>query len=100
MGTGRNIVGVGHDSFAIHEISTNLDFMLTKIAFRKLREVFFSTEVKQDSSMVGNVFLYGLRVDVDVVHVHVRETTAVRGDTFAIFKCTRLSSCRRENQSE
>ena len=66
------------DPFAIHEISTKLYFALAKRAFLVLREEFLSSEVKQNSSKVGKVFVQGSRVDDDVVDVHVCETTAVR----------------------
>ena len=66
------------DPFAIHEISTKLDFALAKRAFLELREEFLSSEVNQNSSKVGKVFVHGSLVDDNVVDVYVRETTAVR----------------------
>ena len=68
---------VRFDPFAIHEISTKLDFALDKRAFLELREEFLSSEVKQNSSKIGKVFVQGSRVDDNVVDVHVCETTAV-----------------------
>ena len=45
---GHNLVGVRFDPFAIHEISTKLDFALAKRAFIELREEFLSSEVEQN----------------------------------------------------
>ena len=64
--------------FAIHEISTKLYFALTKRASCELRKEVLSSDVKQNSSKVGKVFVHGSRVDDDVVYVHIRKTTAVR----------------------
>ena len=77
------------DPFAIHEISTKLDFALAKRAFLEIRKEFISSEVKQNSSKVGKVFVQGSRVDDDVVDVHVCETTAVREEVVhGALKCT------------
>ena len=75
---GRNLVGVRFDPFAIHKISPKLDFALSKTAFREVREKCLSSEVKQNSSNVGKVFVQGTRLDDDVIDGHICETTAVR----------------------
>ena len=86
---GLNLVVVRFDPFAIHEISTKLDFALAKRAFLELSEEFLGSEVKQNSSNVGTVFVHGSRVDDDVVDVHVCKTTAVREEVVhAALECT------------